>query len=222
MTVVPAADGPTEGIASTKMDDQHSKTASIPVEQRRVTLVRVQSAPVNVPKPSTSGDRSVEALKRCPSAADQDAYEEAQGYYPASGTRPACSAIAESPSCSTSGATLQKLFSLFQPGTEFERQMLCVVRDLSIECVCKDSSVCNVDLLGSKLKLKGYQVWVRTTICGGSEWFKQLQHSFLLVEGDPKFPDQLYVVDPNFRDQFVIARQTPQYQRVSAFEHVGC
>ena len=62
---------------------------------------------------------------------------------------------------------------------------------------------------------RGYQVWVRTTIAGGAEWFKQLRHSFLLVEGDPKFPDQLYVVDPNFRDQFVIARQTAQYQRVT-------
>ena len=57
-------------------------------------------------------------------------------------------------------------------------------------------------------------MWVRQAVGGGNEWFKQLSHSFLLVEGDPAHPDQLYVVDPNFRDQFVIARTTSQYNKV--------
>lgn len=55
---------------------------------------------------------------------------------------------------------------------------------------------------------------MRTALGSGSEWFRHLRHQFLLVDGDPKFPEQLYVVDPNFRDQFVIARTTYHYEKV--------
>ncbi len=92
--------------------------------------------------------------------------------------------------------------------------MLRHVSLLAPSCVASGTCVVDVDLLGRKLRSKGFKVWVRQAVGGGTEWFKQLRHSFLLVEGDPAFPDQLYVVDPNFRDQFTIARTTAHYSKV--------
>jgi len=116
---------------------------------------------------------------------------------------------------SESGVTVEKLRALLRHATDFEKRIKMLVEELMPSCSDGEGNGCSVQQLGFAIRSLGYSVWVRTAVGGsGTEWFRHLKHSFLLIEGDPQCPEQLYVVDPNFRDQFVIARPTKQFNRV--------
>jgi len=159
------------------------------------------SVPVPVPQPTAESLYAIK-LHRSKSSMFQTSYD-----------RPPSRTSSQS-QCSSSGVTVERLRSVLQSSTTFEMRIQKLAEKLAPLCVDGSSTVCDVDLLAQEFKAMGYSVWVRTAVGGGVEWFRHLQHRFLLVEGDADYPDQLYVVDPNFRDQFVLARSTRQFDRV--------
>mmetsp|Transcript_10561 Transcript_10561/g.30077 ORF Transcript_10561/g.30077 Transcript_10561/m.30077 type:complete len:334 (-) Transcript_10561:15-1016(-) len=84
-------------------------------------------------------------------------------------------------------------------------------------CVERNGT-CNLDLLAERLRDLGHDVMLRNGIGGGSGYhcLVNLRHRFMYVlqPSDDGTEEELIVVDPNFRDQFLISSCTPRYQAV--------
>jgi len=190
---------------------------NIVLKQEHENLDTLEAArPVDVPRRSAkTSSKPVFAAENCGSTykKQEEVVEQPLELVQAARFRGPCdmSSKRAGPQPPSSGLAVEKLQGLSMCRTEFEALVLATVESLIHRCAEDTGTSCDVDRLGRMLKQRGYSVWVRTALGGGRHWFRQLHHSFLLVEGDPQYPDQLYVVDPNFRDQFAIARATRQY-----------
>jgi uncharacterized protein (TIGR01615 family) len=79
----------------------------------------------------------------------------------------------------------------------------------------EDGEFCSV-VLASKLVNIGYKVHLRTAIGGGTgqRCFQNLHHEFLVVAGEGDFAGVDIIVDPNFKEQFLIPQPTRSYTAV--------
>ena len=66
----------------------------------------------------------------------------------------------------------------------------------------------DVVLLATKLSSVGYSVAVRTALGGGAACFRNLRNEFLAVRGRGDYEGVEFLVEPRFRDHFLIPHPT--------------
>ncbi|GLI70508.1 hypothetical protein VaNZ11_015416 [Volvox africanus] len=66
-------------------------------------------------------------------------------------------------------------------------------------------------LLATKLSAVGYSVNVRTALGGGTACFRNLRHEFLTVRGHDDYAGVEFIVEPRFREHFLIPHPTEEY-----------
>lgn len=100
-----------------------------------------------------------------------------------------------------------------------EPESICHVRLMrhvhtATQNVMRDFGRLDAMILGTALKNIGYSVRLRSAIGGGNgvECFMNLRNVFLIVDCEEE--REHYVIDPHFRDNFVIPRPTRRYEWV--------
>ncbi|KAK9814324.1 hypothetical protein WJX72_004060 [[Myrmecia] bisecta] len=112
-------------------------------------------------------------------------------------------------------AALYRQLAACQPSTLWEIRLLRDVKRFR-EAVLEEDGRQDSVVLASKLHNVGYSVALRTAVGGGSgqDCFHHLHHEFLVVGSEGELAGQDLIVDPSFRDQFVISQSTPLYRQL--------
>lgn len=69
-------------------------------------------------------------------------------------------------------------------------------------------------LLATELSAVGYIVTVRAALGGGASCFRNLRHDFLAVRGTGDYEGAEFIVEPRFREQFLISHPTAEYSEL--------
>lgn len=94
---------------------------------------------------------------------------------------------------------------------------------MDVETVLEDAPYStqspDTDLLARRLTRMGYTVHIRTALGGGDggDCLRNLRHTFLCCTSAGSSQQPRLVVDPFFREQFVIAHPTPRYRAILEF-----
>ncbi|PNH03227.1 hypothetical protein TSOC_010738 [Tetrabaena socialis] len=105
---------------------------------------------------------------------------------------------------------IEKLQWFAAPANAFSGKLLRDVRYFIGDDVVEPDVV----VLGAKLSSCGYGVNVRTALGGGSACFRNLRHEFLTVRGLGEYEGVEFIVDPSFRQHFVIHHPTEEYAQL--------
>lgn len=116
--------------------------------------------------------------------------------------------------------TFQTLHQACKPAAAFELQLVTTVRSLRAE----QGSSYDVHILAAGLLAHGYLVQLRDGRApkkGGSSHLQALQHKFLVCIGfqndmskDPVFLEEPLIVEPRFKEHFLIAQPTLAYEKI--------
>lgn len=100
-----------------------------------------------------------------------------------------------------------------EPNGDFARKLLRDVRAFK-KAVLREEGAADTVVLATKLANVGYTLTLRKALGGGAACFRNLRHEFLVVRGSGDYEGISYIVEPAFKEQFVISQPTDDYERV--------
>lgn len=119
--------------------------------------------------------------------------------------------------CQYLAALKERLAYFAKPSGDFAGKLLRDVRHFKRAVLLEENEPDTI-LLATKLSNVGYSVVVRAALGGGAACFRNLRHEFLSVRGSGDYEGVEYIVEPRFREQFLISHPTEEYSEL--LEHV--
>ncbi|KAG2441489.1 hypothetical protein HXX76_003111 [Chlamydomonas incerta] len=102
------------------------------------------------------------------------------------------------------------------PPSRLGAQLLADVKDIIGQLGPGPYVQSQLPALAARLLEQGYDVSVREALGGGSECFKSLRHSFLVVRGRGEYEGMEFIVEAALRAHFTIPHPSPDYEQMLA------